>query len=106
PLLASAAHTTASSLSAVMTAPSTASGMPSSGAVTRNFSASSVLCIRLERISSGLPTRGRRGHARCLDLAVGQRSVALARTAGALVLLERGGRRAQRVGRHPQLLRR
>ena len=65
PCSPSAADATASSLSAVITAPSRASGMPASGAVTRNLSASSVACIRLLRISSGLPTRGRsRGLAR------------------------------------------
>lgn len=59
PLLARAAAATASSLSAVMTAPAWSSGIPASGADTRNFGASSVRCIRFERISSGFPTRGR-----------------------------------------------
>ena len=59
-MLPSAAQTTASSLSAVMTAPSTASGMPASGAVTRNFSASSVAIMPVRCASRpGLPTRGR-----------------------------------------------
>lgn len=60
PLLASTAETTASSLRAVMTAPWTSPGIEGSGSVTRNFSASSVAIIRLDRISSGFPTRGRR----------------------------------------------
>lgn len=59
-LFARQAAATASSFSAVVTAPSTASGLPGSGSVTRNLWSSSVSISRLERISSGFPTRGRR----------------------------------------------
>ena len=75
PLLPNAAAATASSFNAVITAPLMASGMSGSGAVTRNLSNSRVCSKRLLRISSGLPTRGRRpGFA--LTMAVNVRSTA------------------------------
>jgi hypothetical protein len=80
PLLPSAALTTASSLRAVITAPSTASARPGSGTKTRCFSRSSVCPIRLLRSSSGLPTRGRSWGFACTMAAKAASSAAIGDT--------------------------